>query len=167
MKTFDLRAIRRLHIFMDAILVSLGWLGAYGLRFALNDVIGAPIHHFPVYVRALPLNVAPWMLTCWIFGIYRSVRMTTLVEEFQALFRGVGLGLLVVATIGFYLGIAWLGVENDTFGTYIWSFSIGDSSYSIWQEYALYFTLPMSAIGFAVGQIFGKDSLPPQKEVSA
>ena len=72
----------------------------------------------------------------------------------------------LVATIGFYLGIAWIGVSDETFGTYIWTFSIGDSSYSIWQEYALYFTLPLSAIGFAVGNIFGKDSQPPHKEVS-
>jgi exopolysaccharide biosynthesis polyprenyl glycosylphosphotransferase len=109
MKTVDLRAIRRLHIFTDAILVSLGWLSAYALRFALNDVIGAPINPFHVYVRALPLIVIPWMLTCWIFGIYRSIRMTTLVEEFQTLFRGVGLGLLVVATTGFFFREFYFG----------------------------------------------------------
>jgi exopolysaccharide biosynthesis polyprenyl glycosylphosphotransferase len=109
MKTVDLRAIRCLHVFTDAVLVSLGWLGAYGLRLALNDFIGTPINPVHVYVRALPLIVAPWMLTCWIFGIYRSVRMTTLVEEFQTLFRGVGLGLLVIATTGFFLREFYFG----------------------------------------------------------
>jgi exopolysaccharide biosynthesis polyprenyl glycosylphosphotransferase len=109
MKTVDLGAIRRLHIFTDAVLVSLGWLGAYGLRFALNDVIGAPINPPHVYIQALPLIVAPWMLICWVFGIYRSVRMTTMVEEFQTLFRGVGLGLLVVASTGFFFRELYFG----------------------------------------------------------
>ncbi|MCP3936603.1 MAG: hypothetical protein GY708_14650, partial [Actinomycetia bacterium] len=47
----------------------------------------------------------------------------------------------LVATIGFYLAIAWLGAPNETYGTYIWSFDLGGESFQIWQEYALYFTL--------------------------
>ena len=73
----------------------------------------------------------------------------------------------LVATILFYLGIAWLGVENETYGTYIWSFSIDGVQYAVWQEYALYFTLPTSLLGFLVGNLFGNDSRPPAKEVSA
>ena len=73
----------------------------------------------------------------------------------------------LVSTIGFYLFIFWIGVENETYGTYIWSFSIGDSSYSIWQEYALYFTLPTSLLGFLVGSLVGNDPQPPSKEASA
>jgi len=72
----------------------------------------------------------------------------------------------LVATIGFYLAIAWLGVENETYGTYIWSFSIGGVPYEVWQEYALYFTLPISVLGFLVGNLFGNDSQPPAKEAS-
>jgi Na+/proline symporter len=72
----------------------------------------------------------------------------------------------LVATIGFYLAIAWLGVENDTYGTYIWSFSLGGARYEIWQEYGLYFTLPMSLLGFLVGNTFGGDSLSGEKEIS-
>jgi exopolysaccharide biosynthesis polyprenyl glycosylphosphotransferase len=102
MTTADLRAMRRLHVFADTILVSLGWLGAYVLRYALNDAMGSNINPFEVYLRSLPLVVGPWILSCWIFGIYRSTRMTTLVEEFQTLFRGAALGLLVVASISFF-----------------------------------------------------------------
>ncbi len=98
----DLSVIRRIHILADTLLVSVGWLGAYWLRVALNDALGSAINPFDVYLRALPLVVGPWMLSCWIFGIYRSTRMTTLVEEFQTLFRGAALGLLVVASISFF-----------------------------------------------------------------
>ena len=73
----------------------------------------------------------------------------------------------LAATIVYYLAIAWLGVENEAYGTYIWSFSIGGMSFDLWQEYALYFTLPMSLLGFLVGNLLGNDSKPPAKEVSA
>ena len=109
MTRVDISAIRRLHIVVDTILVSIGWLGAYWLRFALNDVLGAPINSFDVYLGALPLVVGPWMFSCWLFGIYRSSRVSTLVEEFQTLFRGVALGLLVVASIGFFFRELYFG----------------------------------------------------------
>jgi exopolysaccharide biosynthesis polyprenyl glycosylphosphotransferase len=102
MMKVDLSAIRRTHIFADTILVSVGWIGAYWLRYALNDTLDAPINSFDGYFRALPLIVVPWMVSCVVFGIYRSNRMSTLVEEFQMLFRGAALGLLVVASISFF-----------------------------------------------------------------
>jgi exopolysaccharide biosynthesis polyprenyl glycosylphosphotransferase len=94
--------LRRLHVASDCALVSLGWLGAYGIRFALNDVLGVPINPFRRYVEALPLVVLPWVATCWLFGIYRGARMRTLVDELQALLRGAALGLLVVSALSFF-----------------------------------------------------------------
>jgi FlaA1/EpsC-like NDP-sugar epimerase len=102
MAEVDLRAVRRLHIASDGALVSLGWLGAYWLRYALNDVLGAPINPFDWYLRALPIIVFPWVFSCWLFGIYRSARMRTGVDEFGALLRGVALGLLAVSSVGFF-----------------------------------------------------------------
>jgi exopolysaccharide biosynthesis polyprenyl glycosylphosphotransferase len=98
----DLAALRRLHVAADCALVSLGWLGAYGIRFALNDVLGVPINPFRRYVEALPLVVGPWVATCWVFGIYRGARMRTLVDELQTLLRGSALGLLVVSALSFF-----------------------------------------------------------------
>jgi len=73
----------------------------------------------------------------------------------------------LVATILFYVAIPLLGVENDIYGTYIWSFSIVGVSFDIWQEYALYFTLPMSFLGFLVGNLLGEESRPtPSTEAS-
>jgi exopolysaccharide biosynthesis polyprenyl glycosylphosphotransferase len=109
MTRVDLSSIRRIHILVDAILVSIGWVGAYWLRFALNDTLGTQINPFDAYFRALPLIVGPWMFCCWAFGIYRSSRVTTVVEEFQTLFRGAALGLLVVASISFFFRELYFG----------------------------------------------------------
>ncbi|MBW2543658.1 MAG: sugar transferase [Deltaproteobacteria bacterium] len=105
----DLSAIRRIHILVDTILVAIGWIGAYWLRYALNEPLGSQINPFGGYFRALPLVVGPWMFCCWAFGIYRSSRASTLVEEFQTLFRGVALGLLVVASISFFFRELYFG----------------------------------------------------------
>ncbi|MEE8475316.1 MAG: sugar transferase [Myxococcota bacterium] len=98
----DPKVLRRLHVVVDGVLVSLGWLGAYGIRHALDDVVGASINPFGPYWRALPLIVLPWLASCWLFGIYRTGRMRTPGDEIQALLRGVALGLLVVSSISFF-----------------------------------------------------------------
>lgn len=103
MHRLDLRALRRFHVYADVVLVSLGWLGAFGLRYALNDALGRPINAFEVYVDALPLVVPAWIGSCWAFGIYRAPRMRTLVHELRDLLRGVVLGLLVISSMGFLL----------------------------------------------------------------
>jgi exopolysaccharide biosynthesis polyprenyl glycosylphosphotransferase len=102
MKWVDASGIRRLHIASDCALVAAGWIGAYWLRYSLNDVLGKPINPFEWYVSALPVVVFPWVFSCWLFGIYRSNRMKTVVDELQLLFRGVALGLLVVSTLSFF-----------------------------------------------------------------
>jgi Na+/proline symporter len=62
----------------------------------------------------------------------------------------------LVSMIVFYVVVAQLGVENDTYGTYIWSVSIGGTTFDLWQEYALFFTLPTSFLGFVVGTLLGR-----------
>ncbi|MDP6073366.1 MAG: hypothetical protein QGI26_00005, partial [Myxococcota bacterium] len=100
--------MRRLHVGTDCVLVSLGWLGAYGLRRALVPTLG-PINAFETYVTALPLVVLPWILTGWLFGLYRSQRMKTLVDELQSVFQSAALGLLVVSAIGFFFREFYFG----------------------------------------------------------
>ncbi len=65
----------------------------------------------------------------------------------------VGLGSVGV----YYFGIQLLGVPNETYGTWIWSFELAGISFSLWQEYALFFSLPMSLVGFLIGNQFGAD----------
>jgi exopolysaccharide biosynthesis polyprenyl glycosylphosphotransferase len=102
MQLIDPRAVRRLHVFTDTILVSIGWLSAYAFRYALNDVLGYPINSFYWYIRALPLVVLPWIISCWVFGIYGRTRISTPMHQLQSLLRGVALGLLVVSSISFF-----------------------------------------------------------------
>jgi exopolysaccharide biosynthesis polyprenyl glycosylphosphotransferase len=103
MRRLEIQALRRAHVLADVALVSLGWLAAYGVRYALNDALGRPINPFGSYLRALPIVVGPWILTCWLFGIYAGQRMKTVVDELQRLLRGAALGLLVLAAVGFFV----------------------------------------------------------------
>jgi exopolysaccharide biosynthesis polyprenyl glycosylphosphotransferase len=109
MARLEMKALRRAHVVADAALVSLGWLAAWGLRYALNDPLGRPINPLAGYLRSLPLIVGPWIGVCWLFGIYRGQRMKTLVDELQLLLRGAALGLLVVAALGFFVKELQLG----------------------------------------------------------
>ncbi len=101
-RRIEIATLKKLHVATDAALVSVGWLGAWGLRRLLDGVLGFPINPVDSYVRALPLIVVPWITTCWLFGIYRTQRMKTVVDELQSMLRGVALGLLVVSAIGFF-----------------------------------------------------------------
>jgi exopolysaccharide biosynthesis polyprenyl glycosylphosphotransferase len=109
MPKLDLAFLRRVHVVTDCALVSVSWLGAYWVRYALSGPLRYPINPFDTYLAALPLIVLPWIFTCWMFGIYRTARMKTLVDELQTLLRGVALGLLVVSAIGFFFRELYFG----------------------------------------------------------
>lgn len=64
-------------------------------------------------------------------------------------------GAGLTSVLVFYIGMSQVGDYNELWGTYIFSFSIGDNTFSIWQEYALFFCLPISLLGFFIGNIFG------------
>ena len=68
----------------------------------------------------------------------------------------------LVTVIVYYVGIQQLGAANEVYGTYIWTFSIGGTSISLWQEYALFFGLPMSFVGFLVGNLIGSPFEPAE-----
>jgi exopolysaccharide biosynthesis polyprenyl glycosylphosphotransferase len=101
-RPLSLTGLRWLHVLTDTLLVSAAWLGAYGLRALFDPVLDKPINPFDWYARSLPIVVAPWIATCWWFGIYESPRMRTGGFELSKLLRGVALGLLVVGTLGFF-----------------------------------------------------------------
>jgi SSS family solute:Na+ symporter len=62
----------------------------------------------------------------------------------------------LVSVLTFYIGLSRIGDYNEVWGTYIWTFTLADNTYSIWQEYSLFFCLPISLLGFFIGNIFGK-----------
>jgi Na+/proline symporter len=52
----------------------------------------------------------------------------------------------LISVLAFYVVIAQMGEYDDVYGTYIWSFTFAGDNFSIWQEYSLFFCLPLSAI---------------------
>lgn len=63
-------------------------------------------------------------------------------------------GLSVVAAV--YLLVNILGEPDDTWGTVIWTVGWGETSWAIWQEYAVLAALPASALAFWLGQRWGR-----------
>ncbi len=105
------------------------------------------------------------LMALWVFTA-TFLTSTVLVPIFMALFwKGVKkplAGVLscttgIVSVIVFYLAIYRLGAANSTYGTYVWSFELWGVSYDVWQEYGLFFTLPLSFIGFLIGNYFGSE----------
>ena len=103
------------------------------------------------------------IIALWVFNA-SLITSTVLIPIFAALFwqgrktpaAGVCsflFGLLSVFV--YYFGIAELGVYDDVWGTYIWNFTFRGETYSLWQEYSLFFSLPISALGFLIGNLFG------------
>ena len=105
----DLAAIRRFHLYADVLLVSLAWIAAYWTRSALDGVFGYAINPPESYVGALPLVVVAWILGCWLFGIYETTRMRSVVDQIQQLLKGVLLGFAVLSTMAFFVKELELG----------------------------------------------------------
>ena len=61
----------------------------------------------------------------------------------------------LVSVFVYYIGLAKIGIYNETWGTYIWTFSLFGQEFSVWQEYSLFFCLPLSLLGFFIGNLFG------------
>jgi SSS family solute:Na+ symporter len=108
------------------------------------------------------------LLSLWVF-MATLLSSTVLVPIFMALYwkgkktQAAGLSSCIVGLVTvilYYVGIPQLGVANEVYGTYIWTFSIGETSISLWQEYALFFTLPLSLVGFLIGNLFGSPFEP-------
>jgi Na+/proline symporter len=109
------------------------------------------------------------LMALWVFTA-TFLTSTVLVPIFMGLFwkgkKKPLAGLLsctlgIVSVIVFYIVIYRLGVANSTYGTYVWSFELWGVSFEVWQEYGLFFTLPMSFIGFLIGNLVGREDQPP------
>ena len=73
-------------------------------------------------------------------------------------------GTGLISVLVFYVVIAQMGEYDDVYGTYIWSFTFAGGTFSIWQEYSLFFCLPLSALGFLIGNQFGADYATGQND---
>jgi len=104
------------------------------------------------------------MLSLWVFNA-SLLTSTVLVPIFAGLYAKrkpkplAGLVSCIsggIAVLAYYIGLAQIGEYDETWGTYIWTFELGGESFSLWQEYALFFTLPISLMGFIIGSVIGK-----------
>ena len=112
------------------------------------------------------------LMALWVFQA-TALTSTVLVPIFACLFwKGkktpaaclLSFMLGLISVIAFYFVVKQFGVPNEIYGTYIWSFSIGGFDCEIWQEYSLFFTLPVSVIGFLIGNCIGSDYVPPPRK---
>ena len=125
--------------------IVLSWVLGYALAFAFDRLIALWVFTASVLTSTVLVPIFA--------GLYWKGRKSPLAGLLSCT---TGLASVIV----FYLGIFVLGTENETWGTYIWSFSIGGVSFSVWQEYALFFTLPVSLSGFLVGNLLARDRPP-------
>ena len=100
-----------------------------------------------------------FMLVPIFMGLFYKGRRTPLAGVMSSAF---GLG----SVIAYYFGISYFGVENELYGTYIWTFDVGSLSIDLWQEYGLFFSLPMSLLGFAVGNALSRGNTIPPAEAA-
>jgi exopolysaccharide biosynthesis polyprenyl glycosylphosphotransferase len=100
-RSFEVGALRRLHIYADVLLVCAAWLGAWGTRRLLDPALGVPINGIEIYAATAPVVVGAWMTCCWAYGIYHPPRMATALDQIQRLGKGTLLGLLVVSSLAF------------------------------------------------------------------
>jgi exopolysaccharide biosynthesis polyprenyl glycosylphosphotransferase len=97
------RTIVVLLIVLDALLLCLSWFCAYWLRFSVPFYFPKLINPFRVYLLFTPVMVLVWISVCSFFGLYRRVSRTSLVREFNAVFKAFLLGLLVSMSLAFLL----------------------------------------------------------------
>jgi len=106
------------------------------------------------------------LMALWVFTA-TALTSTVLVPIFMGIFwngkRTPLAGLLSSAfglfgVIVYYVAINSLGEPNEVWGTHIWTFAMGGTQISLWQEYGLFFSLPMSLLGFLVGNLLSPGS---------
>jgi Na+/proline symporter len=131
--------------------IIISWVLGYALAFMFDRLMALWVF--------LATGLTSTVLVPIFMGLYWKGRRTPLAGMMSCVF---GLGSVIV----YYVGIGRLGVENELWGTYIWAFSLGGASISLWQEYALFFSLPMSLLGFAVGNALSRGNTIPPAEAA-
>lgn len=101
MTRWTLTQLGRLHLLVDALLVVLGWLGAYWLRSLFSAQFGA-INPLLPYLQGVPLLLLAWLIAAWLFGLYRNLRGRNTLQQAQALLQSIVLCLLLLSSIGFF-----------------------------------------------------------------
>jgi SSS family solute:Na+ symporter len=62
-----------------------------------------------------------------------------------------------VGCIVYYSVVHHLGTFDEDYETFIWTFEAFGRTFSLWQEYALFFSLPLSLAGLIAGNLLGRN----------
>lgn len=88
-------------LILDAVLISAGWISAYWVRYALNNIMPRYINPFRPYIWGLPSIIILWLLSCTYFGLYKLRQERSKIEEFSSILKTVLMGLLIAMAFSF------------------------------------------------------------------
>ncbi len=92
---------------LDAVVVGLCWIAAYGLRYYTAPLFGKPLNPLRGYLIGLPVVMAMWSLLLVLHGLYRSERFLLRLGQFQQLLKATLVG------VGATMGLSFLVKELD------------------------------------------------------
>ena len=121
--------------------IVVSWLMGYILAFTFDRLIA-----LWVFTASFLMSI---VLVPILMALYSKRPKTPLAGLLSA-----GFGL--VGVVAFYLLLYRFGVENQTYDTYILDLHLGGMTISLWQEYAAFFTIPLSLLGYLIGNRFGR-----------
>jgi SSS family solute:Na+ symporter len=125
--------------------VVISWVAGYWLAFQFDRLMSLWVFNATFLTSTVLVPI--------FLSLYWKGKKTAMSGVFSCLFG-------FMSVIAYYLAIPMLGEPNEVFGTHIWTFQIGDASFSLWQEYGLYFSLPISLLGFLIGNLIGEPHQP-------
>ena len=123
--------------------IVVSWLMGYILAFSFDRLMSLWVFTASFLMSTVMVPI--------LMALYSKRRKTPLAGVLSCSFGLVGV-------IAFYLLLYRFGVQNTTYDTYILDFSIGDVPVSLWQEYSVFFTLPLSFLGYLIGNRIGRAS---------
>ncbi|MCZ6696757.1 MAG: sodium:solute symporter family protein [Acidobacteria bacterium] len=132
--------------------IIVSWIVGYILALAFDRLLA-----MWVFMATLLTSTVLIPITVGLFYRGRKTRLAGLL--------GCSFGFL--GSIIYYIILYACGTYDEEYATYIWNFTFGGSEFSIWQEYALFFTLPLSLAGFLLGNMIGRTVHQPPAEVRA
>ncbi|MBI1949841.1 MAG: sodium:solute symporter family protein [Acidobacteria bacterium] len=67
----------------------------------------------------------------------------------------------LASAVAYYILVHQLGIRNEEYATFILNLTLGGRTIELWQEYAIFFSLPLSLAGFLAGNLLGREVQPP------
>ncbi len=98
-KVFERLKTRTAAFTHDLIMVPVAWLGAFWLRFNLDQI---PEHHWKAALAALPLVMVIQGAVYWHFGLYRGVWRFASVPDLVRIAKAIGVGVVIAALAIFF-----------------------------------------------------------------